>query len=74
MTNTWSLENQQYLMSQVKLVREQLEKYNQSLLNNQELVASNYAEEMERLKQSTEIMIAPPAIDTLVNTLGAVFI
>lgn len=69
--NNWSADNQNYLMSHIKLIRERLEWYRRSLGNNDEIPGQpSYSFSTDQLKKISENMIAPPAIEKLVAVLG----
>src|SRR5207248_1061254 len=67
--SNWSEANQYYLMSMIKVIRDQLERYRTSS-DNKETFQHDYSNKIEQLKEIAEKMEAPPAIDNLVSKLN----
>ncbi len=69
--NDWSTANQQYLVGILNVIKTQLEWYKKSISGQQEKQEPpEYFLRIEELREEIGDMVAPPAIDQLVNVLG----
>jgi AAA+ superfamily predicted ATPase len=71
--SNWFVSNQQYLMTAVGVVREELKRYRYSLENHaaeSKPEDSKFSASQEKLKQAAENMPAPAALDTLCTLFG----